>query len=135
MAARSKLTDEQKKEAYDLYSGKGYTYKKIAAQFDVSIPTIVNAVSEQEKAHKADDLTQAPLACDQITGDQITGDQSAAAAAPVPASVLAAVAERIKAVEAKIEVAAAGIAMKQRELDAMAAELETLKKWKEGQEC
>lgn len=129
MGARSKLTDEQKKEAYDLYAGKGYTYKKIAAQFDVSIPTIVNAVSEQEKLHKADDLTQAPLACDQITGDQ------SAAAASVPASVLAAVAERIKAVEGKIEVAAASIALKQRELDAMVAELEDLKRWKEGQEC
>lgn len=129
MAASSKLNDEQKKEAYDLYVVKGYTYKKIAEQFDVSIPTIVKAVSEHEKAHKADDLTQAPLACDQITGDQ------SAAAASVPASVLAAVAERIKAVEGKIEVAAASIALKQRELDAMVAELEDLKRWKEGQEC
>ena len=125
-----KLTEEQKKEAYRLYTEEKYTYSKISQKMEVSVPTIVRAVSEQEKLHKADDLTQAPLAC-----DQVTGDQSAAAAAPVPASVLAAVAERIKAVEGKIEVAAAGIALKQRELDAMAAELETLKKWKEGQEC
>jgi transposase-like protein len=128
--AASKLTDEQKQKAYRLYYDSKYTYSKIAQEMGVSVPTIVRAVSEQEKQHKADDLTQAPLAC-----DQVTGDQSAAAAAPVPASVLAAVAERIKAVEAKIEAAAAGIALKQRELDAMIAELETLKKWKEGQEC
>lgn len=127
--AASKLTDEQKQKAYRLYYESKYTYSKIAQEMGVSVPTIVRAVSEQEKQHKADDLTQAPLACDQVTGDQ------SAAAASVPASVLAAVAERIKAVEAKIEVAAAGIALKQRELDEMVAELETLKKWKEGQEC
>lgn len=124
-----KLTDDQKAEAYRLYTEEKYTYSKISQKMEVSVPTIVRAVSEQEKLHKADDLTQAPLACDQITGDQI------AAAASVPASVLAAVAERIKAVEGKIEVAAASIALKQRELDAMVAELEDLKRWKEGQEC
>ena len=125
-----KLTDEQKAEAYRLYTEEKYTYSKISQKMEVSVPTIVRAVSEQEKLHKADDLTQAPLACDQITGDQI-----AAAAAPVPASVISAVAERIKAVEAKIEVAAAGIALKQRELDAMVSELEDLKRWKEVQKC
>ena len=63
----------------------------------------------------------------------LTGDQSAAAT--VPAAVISAVSDKIAAVEAKIEVAVAGITLKQRELDAMRAELSELRKWKEAQEC
>lgn len=125
-----KLTDEQKAEAYRLYTEEKYTYSKISQKMEVSVPTIVRAVSEQEKLHKADDLTQAPLVCD-LTTDA----QSGGAAETVPAAVIAAVSEKIAAVEAKIEVAVAGITLKQRELEAMRAEVESLKKWKEAQEC
>lgn len=125
-----KLTDEQKAEAYRLYTEEKLTYGKISQQMGVSVPTIVRAVSELETARKADDLMQAPLACD-LTADALGGT----AAATVPAAVIAAVSEKIAAVEAKIEVAVAGISLKQRELDAMRAELESLKKWKEAQKC
>ena len=128
MAARSKLTDEQKKEAYDLYVGKGYTYKKIAEQFDVSIPTIVNAVSEHEKAHKADDLTQAPLACDQVTGDQ-SGKPA------TPQSVVDAISDTIAMLELEIEKREQSIKDQQREVDAMHKRLSEMRKWKEGQAC
>ena len=125
-----KLTDEQKAEAYRLYTEEKQTYSKISQQMGVSIPTIVRAVSELETAHKSDDLMQAPLVC-----DLTTNAQSGGAAATVPAAVIAAVSEKIAAVEAKIEVAVAGISLKQRELNAMRAELESLKQWKEEQKC
>lgn len=123
-----KLTDDQKAEAYRLYTEEKYTYKKISAQFEVSIPTIVNAVSEQEKLHKADDLTQAPLACDQITGDQ-SGKPA------TPQSVVDAISDTIAMLALEIEKREQSIKDQQREVDAMHKRLSEMRKWKEGQEC
>ena len=119
----AKITDEQAAEMYRLYTEQGYTYRKLAEEYDVSISTVVHAVSKYEKNHRWDDPTKAPLVCDQE------------AAPAVPQSVLDAVSDKIAAVEAKIELTVAGIKMKQRELEAMRTELAELQKWKEAQKC
>lgn len=123
-----KLTEEQKKEAYRLYTEEKYTYSKISQKMEVSVPTIVRAVSEQEKAHKADDLTQAPLACDQITGDQ-SGKPA------TPQSVVDAICDTIAMLALEIEKREQSIKDQQREVDAMHKRLSEMRKWKEGQEC
>ncbi len=117
-----KITEEQAAGMYRKYTEEGATYKKLAEEYKVSIPTVVKAVSAQEAKHRWDDPSKAPLACDQE------------AAPAVPQSVVDAVSDKIAAVEAKIELTVAGIKMKQRELEAMRTELAELQKWmKEAQ--
>lgn len=123
-----KLTEEQKKEAYRLYTEEKYTYSKISQKMEVSVQTIVRAVSEQEKAHKADDLTQAPLACDLITGDQ-SGKPA------TPQSVVDAVSVAIALIAAEIGKHEQSIKEQQREVDVMRSRLAELRKWKDEQAC
>lgn len=132
--AKSKLTDEQKAEAYRLYVEEKYTYKQIAQKFDISIPTAAVAVGEYEQQHRWDDPAKAPLACDQ-TG---TGAQSEEPT--VPPCVVDAVSDtivllgmEIDARVQKIEEQQQGIKEQQREVEAMRARLAELRKWKEAQ--
>ena len=117
-----KISEEQAQEMYRKYTEEGATYKALAQEYDVSIPTAVKAVSAQEAKHRWDDPNKAPLVCDQE------------AAPAVPQSVVDAVSDKIAAVEAKIELTVAGIKMKQRELEVMRTELAELQKWKEAQQ-
>lgn len=117
----AKISEEQAQEMYRKYTEEGATYKALAQEYDVSIPTVVKAVSGQEAKHRWDGPTMAPLVCGQ------------GAAPAVPQSVVDAVSDKIAAVEAKIELTAAGIKMKQRELETMRTELAELQKWKEAQ--
>lgn len=125
---KAKLTDEQKAEAYRLYTEQGRTYKQIAQQFDVSIPTAACAVSEHEKKHRWDDPAQAPLACDQ-TGDDQSGKPA------TPQSVVDAISDTIAMLALEIEKREQSIKDQQREVDAMHKRLSEMRKWKEGQAC
>lgn len=126
---KAKLTDEQKAKAYRLYTEQGYTYKQIAQEFDVSIPTAACAVSEYEKKHRWDDPASAPLVCDQ------TGDAAQSAEPAVPQSVLTAVEDSIAAIEMQIADTVARIKEQQRDLEAMRTRAAELRKWKEEQLC
>ena len=123
-----KITEEQAQEMYRKYTEEGATYRKIAKEYDVSISTVVHAVSKYEKNHRWDDPASAPLACDQ-TGD----DQSADPA--VPQSVLTAVEDSIAAIEMQIADTVARIKEQQRDLEAMRTRAAELRKWKEEQAC
>lgn len=125
---KAKLTDEQKAEAYRLYTEQGYTYKQIAQQFDVSIPTAACAVSEHEKKHRWDDPAKAPLACDQ-TGEVQSADPA------VPHCVVDAVSDTIALLTVEIGNREQSIKEQQREVDAMRSRLAELRKWKEEQAC
>lgn len=126
---KAKLTDAQKAEAYRLYTENGYTYKQIAQEFDVSIPTAACAVSEYEKKHRWDDPASAPLACDQ------TENAAQSAEPAVPQSVLTAVEDSIEAIEMQIADTVARIKEQQRDLEAMRTRAAELRKWKEEQLC
>lgn len=126
---KAKLTDKQKAEAYRLYTEQGYTYKQIAQEFDVSIQTVVHAVSEHEKKHRWDDPAKAPLACDQ------TGDAAQSAAPAVPQSVVDAISDTIAMLSVEIDNRVLNIKEQQREIENMRSRLAEMKKWKEEQAC
>ena len=127
--AKQKLTDEQKQEAYRLYTENGYTYKKIAEKYEISIPTAVRVINDQEKAHRLDDLSKAPLACD------LTEDAAQTAQQGTPQSVLDAISDTIALLSIEIDERTQSIKQQQAEVDAMQARLDELRKWKEEHGC
>lgn len=117
----AKITDEQANEMYRKYTEEGYTYKKLAEEYKVSIPTVVKAVSGQEAKHRWDDPTKAPLACDQV------------AAPAVPQSVVDAISDTIALLSMEIDNRVQSIKEQQREVEMMRSRLAELKSWKEAQ--
>lgn len=118
-----KITDEQAADMYRLYTESKLTYKKIAEKYDVSIPTVIKAVSAQEAKHRWDDPASAPLACDQE------------AAPAVPQSVVDAISDTIALLSVEIDNRVLSIKEQQREVENMCSRLAELKKWKEEQAC
>ena len=117
----AKITDEQAAEMYRLYTEQGYTYRKLAEEYDVSISTVVHAVSKYEKNHRWDDPNKAPLVCDQE------------AAPAVPQSVVDAISDTIAMLSMEIDNRVQSIKEQQREIENMRSRLAELKAWKEAQ--
>lgn len=116
-----KITDEQAADMYRLYTESKLTYKKIAEKYDVSIPTVVKAVSAQEAKHRWDDPASAPLACDQESKPT------------VPQSVVDAISDTIALLSVEIDNRVLSIKEQQREVENMRSRLAELRKWKEAQ--
>ena len=116
-----KITEEQAQEMYRKYTEEGATYRKIAKEYDVSISTVVHAVSKYEKNHRWDDPASAPLACDQEIKPT------------VPQSVVDAISDTIALLSVEIDNRVLSIKEQQREVENMRSRLAELKKWKEAQ--
>lgn len=118
----AKISEEQAQEMYRKYTEEGATYKALAQEYDVSIPTAVKAVSAQEAKHRWDDPNKAPLVCDQE------------AAPAVPQSVVDAISDTIALLSVEIDNRVLSIKEQQREVENMRSRLAELKKWKEAQQ-